>query len=178
MATLVLSKTESRPTCPSLEMSSETIVDVPSDVEPQSKSASNDLSSDDDAKPIEIETPEFFPKKNKFDNRTFDLTKYQKQNSWLYFNPSKDGYICKFCELFPCSKSETMKCVNQGIQRRSHPTRKLEKHAESERHKLSESKYVSVLCSSINKKEHVPIYQKNCNQVKRKKKMTDSAIEK
>ena len=155
------SRTESRPTCPSPETSSETIADVPSDVEPPSKSASNDHSSDDDAKPsIEIKTPEFFPQKINFDNRAFDLPKYQKQNSWLYFNPSKDGYICKFCELFPCSASETMKWVNQGIQLGTHPSRKLKKHAESERHKLSESKNVSVLCSSINKKEHVPIYQK------------------
>ena len=47
-----------------LHVSQETIADVPSDVEPPSKSASNDHSSDDDAKPsIEIKTPEFFPKK-------------------------------------------------------------------------------------------------------------------
>ena len=67
-------------------------------VDPPSKSAtaSNNKSSDDDA--IEIETLKLLKKKKKKlttgHNDHLILQKYQKQNSWLYFNPSKDGYIC------------------------------------------------------------------------------------
>ena len=80
----MLSSSETESTCPSPcqssnTTSSETIAIVSSDyVEPPSKSttvtASNNLSSEDDA--IEIETSEIVSKKNKFDNRTFDLAKY------------------------------------------------------------------------------------------------------
>ena len=55
-------------------------------VEQPSKSAtaSNDLRLDDD---IEIEILKLF------NNKNLILQKYQKQNSWLYYNSSKDGYI-------------------------------------------------------------------------------------
>ena len=53
-------------------------------VEPPSKSAiaSKYLRLDDDA--IEIELLQLF------NNKNLILLKYQKQNSWLYYNPSKD----------------------------------------------------------------------------------------
>ena len=62
---------------------------------PPSKSAtaSNDKSSDDDA--IEIGTSEIVKKNNLTTGHNhLILHNNQKQNSWLYYNPSKDGYIC------------------------------------------------------------------------------------
>ena len=65
-------------------------------VEPSSKSAtaSNDKSSDDDV--IEIETSEIVKKKKNIlttGHNHLIFQKYQKQNSWLNYHPSKDGYI-------------------------------------------------------------------------------------
>lgn len=78
------------------------------------------------------------------DHRKFASDKYERLFPWLYFSSSKNGYVCKYCELFSSRNGtqKDMKFITQGVTLGTHPTRKLSKHDECERHKKSEEKYV------------------------------------
>ena len=36
----------------------------------------------------------------KQNHRLFDERRYEKEYVWLYYNFSKNGYLCKVCEVF------------------------------------------------------------------------------
>ena len=36
----------------------------------------------------------------KRDHHLFDERRYEKEYAWLYYNFSKNGYLCKACEVF------------------------------------------------------------------------------
>jgi hypothetical protein len=57
--------------------------------------------------------------------------KYEVLYPWLYFSENKNGYLWKYCEL------STPKCIGEGVKLGTHPTRKLEIHDSSSRHKES-----------------------------------------
>ena len=42
----------------------------------------------------------------KRDHHLFDERRYEKEYAWLYYNFSKNGYLCKVCEVFYGSSSE------------------------------------------------------------------------
>ena len=45
-------------------------------------------------------------KEIKQDHSLFDERRYEKEYAWLYYNFSKNGYLCKVCEVFYGSSSE------------------------------------------------------------------------
>jgi hypothetical protein len=69
------------------------------------------------------------------DWRHFNSKKYEVLYPWLYFSENKNGYLWKYCELF--NPSSTLKCIGEGVKLGTHPTRKLEIHDSSSRHKES-----------------------------------------
>lgn len=88
--------------------------------------------------------------------RLFELSKkYSINYPWLYYNFSKGGYLCKICETFAvkhisaASKdSEDTLFVDLAVSWASgggHPKRKLEKHANSNRHKVALDKQLGYL---------------------------------
>ncbi|CAG2204794.1 DCP2 [Mytilus edulis] len=70
----------------------------------------------------------------KVDQRKFSSKKYEHKYTWLYCSHSKNGFMCKICELFALSSSSTRTFVFKGVILGTHPTRQLESHAKSVRH--------------------------------------------
>lgn len=106
-------------------------------------------------------------KKAKIDLRQ-DLSKYQYNYPWMYWNVPKNGYICKFCELF--STGTETKWVEVGVNLGTHPSRKIEKHRDSERHIKSTHRYAEVNAAFLAKSRKKPIYQQILDSVKDKDK--------
>jgi hypothetical protein len=50
------------------------------------------------------------------DWRLFNSKKYEVLYPWLYFSGNKNGYLCKYCELF--NPSSTLKCIGEGVKLR------------------------------------------------------------
>ena len=69
------------------------------------------------------------------DQRHFNSKKYEVLYPWLYFSENKNGYLWKYCELF--NPSSALKCIGEGVKLGTRPTRKLEIHDSSSRHKES-----------------------------------------
>lgn len=67
--------------------------------------------------------------------------KYELEFHWLYYSNRKNGYICKYCEVFSgtvChSGKEQLAFIDYGVALGDHPRRKLNKHEESTRHNKS-----------------------------------------
>lgn len=88
---------------------------------------------------------EFKNKKAKFDKRMFHQPKYEQTYNWLYYshNPDNKGFMCKFCEIVLCDKTPfSGVAVDLG----THPTRKLDKHEQSSKHKTSMARLSSSGC--------------------------------
>ncbi|CAG2229209.1 unnamed protein product [Mytilus edulis] len=66
----------------------------------------------------------------KVDQRKFSSQKYEHKYTWLYCSHSKNGFMCKICDLFALSSSSTRTFVFKGVILGTHPTRQLESHAE------------------------------------------------
>ena len=81
------------------------------------------------------------------DGRLFNSKKYEVLYPWLYFSGNKNGYLCKYCELF--NPSSTQKFIGEGVKLGTCPTRKLEIHDSSSRHKESLERY-SNMSKSVN----------------------------
>jgi hypothetical protein len=47
------------------------------------------------------------------DGRLINSEKYEVLYPWLYFSGNKNGYLCKYCELF--NPSSTLKCIGEGV---------------------------------------------------------------
>ena len=47
------------------------------------------------------------------DGRLINSEKYEVFYPWLYFSGNKNGYLCKYCELF--NPSSTLKCIGEGV---------------------------------------------------------------
>ncbi|CAC5383686.1 unnamed protein product [Mytilus coruscus] len=75
---------------------------------------------------------------NSKDGRKFCSFKYDSRYPWAYHNVVKDGFICKYCELFPAHHDNCLEFVNVGVKFGTHPSRKLEKHDKSFKHQFSE----------------------------------------
>jgi hypothetical protein len=78
------------------------------------------------------------------DQRKFASDRYERLFPWLYYSVAKTGYICKYCELFSSESGaqKDVKFCTKGVILGTHPTRKLSKHSECDRHKKAEEKYV------------------------------------
>lgn len=88
----------------------------------------------------------------------------------VYLN---EGYMCKFCELFPTkSKEAHSKWGEISVVLGSHCTRKLEKHEASEHHKQAAVKYNEALLSYVgsSNKKASSIYQKLMTSINDKEK--------
>lgn len=103
-------------------------------------------------------------KKLKIDQRCFDYLKYQQAYPWLYQSLVKEGFICKYCELFSVTESDMKKWVSLGVTIGTHPTRQFEKHSNSEQHRSSEKQYVESKCRG----KKVPIYQRKLESAQKK----------
>lgn len=74
--------------------------------------------------------------------------KYETDFSWLYWNMTKNGYICKICEL-AAEPGPSRKFIDKGVLLGTHPSRKLEKHKQSKRHITSVFKYTNYRSKSV-----------------------------
>ena len=68
-------------------------------------SSETDLSTDDEINVLNKNTNDLQlrfgnSEEIKRDHRLFDERRYQKEYAWLYYNFSKNGYLCKVCEVF------------------------------------------------------------------------------
>ena len=97
-----------------------------------------------------------------------DSSKYQYNYPWMYWSVPKDGYICKFCELF--STGLDIKWVDIGVSLGTHPSRKIQKHSDSDRHIKSTTRYAEVNAAFLAKSKKKPIYQQILDSVKDKDK--------
>ena len=79
-------------------------------------------------------------KEIKQDHRLFDERHYEKEYTWLYYDCSKSGYMCKVCEV--CYGQSNAKAggnrgawshVEAGF--KDNPGKKLKRHDEYESHK-------------------------------------------
>lgn len=59
-------------------------------------------------------------------NDFFTIKKYETDFSWLYWSMTKNGYICKICEL-AAESGPPHKLIDKGVLLGTHPSRKLEK---------------------------------------------------
>ena len=73
--------------------------------------------------------------------------KYETVHEWLYFSAAKNGYCCKYCELFADISSQPSPFVT-GTNLGDHPVRKLGLHDVSQRHKDATAKYAAILNAS------------------------------
>lgn len=80
-------------------------------------------------------------------NDYFTIKKYETDFSWLYWSMTKNGYICKICEL-AAESGQPHKLIDKGVLLGTHPSRKLEKH-KSNRHITSVSKYTNYRSKSV-----------------------------
>ncbi|CAG2192444.1 unnamed protein product [Mytilus edulis] len=71
------------------------------------------------------------------DRRLFDARRYEMTYKWLYYNESLEGYVCKYCELFPFGSTDFS---SKGVILGDHPTRQLQKHEMSNKHQQSSEK--------------------------------------
>lgn len=76
------------------------------------------------------------------DQRKFRASNYENVFPWLYFSNCKEGFLCKYCELFASTDSNNIEFQNIGVKLGTHPTRKLKKHECSKRHIEAEKQYV------------------------------------
>ena len=75
----------------------------------------------------------------KQDHRLFDERQYEKEYGWLYYNFSKNGYLCKVCEVFYGSSSEKPggsrgAWLHRTVHFKDNPCKKLTHHDESDSH--------------------------------------------
>ena len=75
----------------------------------------------------------------KRDHRLFDERRYKKEYVWLYYNFSKNGYLCKVCEVFYGSSSEKPggsrgAWSHRAVHFKDNPGQKLTHHDESDSH--------------------------------------------
>ena len=88
----------------------------------------------------------------KYDGRKlFSDLKWEQTYTWLYYSCSKNGYLCKICELFSTESTGNSQIafVDRGVQFGQHPGRQLDKHAESKRHCTAAMRY-SQFTTNIN----------------------------
>lgn len=81
-------------------------------------------------------------------NDYFTIKKYETDFSWLYWSMTKNGYICKICEL-AAESGPSHKLIDKGVLLATQLSRKLEKHKKSNRHITSVSKYTSYRSKSV-----------------------------
>lgn len=86
------------------------------------------------------------------DQRLFDGSKYEELYPWLYFSMLKGGYLCKYCELFSLGKKLF---TETGVILGDHPSRKLDKHSNTNRHLEATKKYAQVNSDALKKKKSV-----------------------
>ena len=73
------------------------------------------------------------------DHRFYDQTRYEALYSWLYYNHSLNGYMCKLCEVFcagmSCSTgSHRGAWSHKGVNFKDNAGKKLRRHSKSVRH--------------------------------------------
>ena len=90
------------------------------------------------------------PAPAKFDGRRFASLKYEQMFNWVYFSCSKNGYMCKICELFsPENDGQGQtEYIDKGAVLGDHPGRRLSKHTESLRHKTAALRYTQFTCNT------------------------------
>ena len=75
--------------------------------------------------------------------------KYETVQEWLYFSAAKNGYCCKYCELFADISSQPSPFVTgTDLHVGDHPICKLGLHDVSQRHKNATAKYAAILNAS------------------------------
>ena len=98
------------------------------------------LDSTNNVKNLELD--ENHPTLVKQGMRRFSSLKYEQSFPWLYYSCIKSGYFGKYCELFQTDPTNSsILYVNCGVDLGTHPTRKLEYHNESIKHKQSVEKF-------------------------------------
>lgn len=65
-----------------------------------------------------------------------------------YWSMTKNGYICKICEL-AAEPGPSRKFIDKGVLLGTHSSRKLEKHKQSKRHITSVFKYTNYRSKSV-----------------------------
>ena len=73
-----------------------------SDSESDGENDSSDSSSDDESSENYQEKGPSFASSNDIesDHRFYDQSRYEKMYTWLYYNQSERGYMCKVCEVY------------------------------------------------------------------------------
>ena len=106
----------------------------------------SDKSSDSDCD-SESSSPSVFTATG--DKRLFSTTKYESEYDWLYWSITKNGYMCKICEL-TAEPGPPRSFIDKGVSLGTHPTRKLETHKTSRRHIECVFKYTNYRSKSVN----------------------------
>ena len=111
------------------------------------------------------------------DNRRNYSVKYETKYSWLYYSSAKSGYLCKYCEFLNTSGSSNQSenhFVSTGTQLGDHPSRKLQKHDNSENHKVATKMNNGESIMKADKSVYERLRDQNANLEKRKR--SDSAL--
>ena len=107
-------------------------------------SSETDLSTDDEINVLNKNTNDLQlrfanSEEIKRDHRLFDERQYQKEYAWLYYNFSKNGYLCKVCEVFYGSSGEKPggsrgAWSHRAVHFKDNPGKKLTRHDKSDSH--------------------------------------------
>ena len=68
------------------------------------------------------------------DHRLFDERWYEKEYAWLYYILSKNGYLCKVCEVFEKAGGSRGAGSHRAVHFKDNPGKKLTHHDESDSH--------------------------------------------
>ena len=108
--------------------------------ETESSCSSSITDSTNNVKNSELD--ENHPTLVKQDMRRFSSLKHEQSFPWLNYSCIRSGYLCKYCEHFQTDPTNSsILYVNCGVDLGTHPTRKLEYHNESIKHKQSVEKF-------------------------------------
>ncbi|XP_033759500.1 uncharacterized protein LOC117341747 [Pecten maximus] len=134
---------------------------------------------------------DFKPAHSNIDRRRFDMNRYTVNYPWLY-HTSEKGYLCKLCELTygsNCSDSSSMSVISvtspfisPGLETLgTHPSRLLDKHANSTPH-LKASKINAEVKVKIGLKQKMSVLEqlsmKNESDLKAEKERNASVLKK
>ena len=73
------------------------------------------------------------------DHQFYDQSRYEKMHTWLYYNQSERGYMCKVCEVYygnsPYSSGSNRGAWSHiGMKFNDNPGKKIQRHKKSSYH--------------------------------------------
>ena len=77
----------------------------------------------------------------KRDHRLFDERRYKKEYVWLYYNFSKNGYLCKVCEKPGGSRGAWL---HGPVHFKDNPGKKLTHHDKSDSHSFAHKSLTNI----------------------------------